>query len=213
MKNISERIISLEEARTALKCMRLGGLDPEEALESLEETVERIRRMTTAKLVEKIIEEKLSAVQRDYIKKYWYEQKNTAQIARECGVSQAGVYRTIERANEIIRELMTPLIMYQKDLSEVDVIPVIREALEITAAGNGNTASFCQALRNLRMERGIAPEVLAKALKISSDELNEIENGMRLPSLTTAIRYSVLFNIKIEMTFINGKGEYKWKKA
>ena len=213
MENVSERIISLEEARTALKCMRLGGLDPEEALESLEETVERIRRVTTAKLVEKIIEEKLSAVQRDYIKKYWYEQKNTAQIARECGVSQAGVYRTIERANEVIKELMTPLIMYQKDLSEVDVVPVIREALEISAAKNGNTASFCDALRSFRMERGIAPEVLAKALKISPDELNEIENGMRLPSLTTAIRYSVLFNIRIEMTFINGKGEYKWKKA
>lgn len=213
MENISERMISIEEARAALRCMRLGGLNEEEALESLDEVTDRIRKVTTAKLVENIIEEKLSAVQREYFKKYWYEQKNTAQIARECGVSQAGVYRAIERANETIKELMTPLIRYQQNLMTADVIPVTQEALEICSAGKCVSSSLCETLCNLRVEKGISPECLAKALKISTKELNEIESGMRVPSIVTAMRYSVLFNMELKMTFVNGKGVYEWKRA
>ena len=56
MNNISEKIISVEEAKTALRCMRLGGLSEEEALESLDEFVFRLRELTTARIVEKIIE-------------------------------------------------------------------------------------------------------------------------------------------------------------
>lgn len=213
MENISERVISFEEAKAALRCMRLGGLSEEEALESLDETAERIRKVTTAKLVESIIEEKLSAVQREYFTKYWYERKNTAQIARECGVSQAGVYRAIERANETIKELMTPLIRYQQNLMTADVVGVTQEALEICSAEKCVSSSFCDALRNLRVARGISQDCLSRALKISVRELNEIENGMRVPSIVTAMRYSVLFGIEIKMTFVNGKGVYEWKRA
>lgn len=213
MENISERMISLEEAKTALKCMRLSSLSEEEALESLEDVVERVRRVTTANLVTNIINEKLSEVQRDYIKKYWYEQKNTMQIARECGVSQAGVYRTIERANEIIKELMTPVIQYQKDLMTAEVVPLVQEAMETAASRESFTSSFCEELRNLRVSQGINEKSLSKALKISLKELEEIENGMRVPSITTAMRYSAIFNMEIKMTFVNGKGEYEWKKA
>ena len=214
MENVSERLISLEEAKTALKCMRLGGLNEEEAVESLDSVCERVRKVTTAKLVEDIIENRLSAVQRDYIKKYWYEQKNTAQIARECGVSQAGVYRTIERANEIIRELMTSVISYQKDLIQTEVEPVIlEESLEMCSARLGFTSSFCEMLRNLRAAQAIGIETLARALKISRRELEEIESGYRVPSAVTAMRYSALFGLEINMTFTNGRGKYQWKKV
>lgn len=214
MENVSERLISLEEAKTALKCMRLGGLDEEEALECLDDVCERVRRVTTAALVEDIIENKLSGVQREYIKKYWYEQKNTAQIARESGVSQAGVYRTIERANEIIKELMTPVLSYQKNLLLTEVKPVeFEDALEICSAKNSFTESFCEMLRNLRVAQAIKPETLARALKISQKELEEIESGFRIPSAVTVMRYSALFGMKITMTFINGRGNYKWEKA
>ena len=214
MENVSEKLISLEEAKTALKCMRLGGLNEEEAVESLDSVCERVRKVTTAKLVEDIIENRLSAVQRDYIKKYWYEQKNTAQIARECGVSQAGVYRTIERANEIIRELMTSVINYQKDLIVTEVEPVIlEEALEMCSARLSFTSSFCEMLRNLRVSQAIEPDTLARALKISRRELEEIESGYRVPSAVTAMRYSALFGLEINMTFTNGRGKYQWKKV
>lgn len=210
---MNERMISVEEARIALRCMRLGNLSEDEALETLDEVAERVRKVTISKLVEDIIEEKLSDIQRDYIRKYWYEQKNTAQIARESGVSQASVYRTIERANYIIKELMTPVIRYTEDISEVDVIPLAEEALEVCAARKMMTESFCEELRNLRVGLAITPEALARALKISIKELEEIESGRRIPSIVTAMRYSAIFEMKIKMTFINGRGIYEWEKA
>lgn len=212
-KKMSERMISVEEAKEALKCMRLGGLSEEEALETLDEAAERVRKVTMSKLVERIIEEKLSDVQRECIKKYWYEQKNTAQIARENGVSQANVYRTIERANEIIKELMTPVVMYVQDVQEAEIIPVVQESMEIVSARKSMTASFCEALRNIRVENAIQPEVLAGALKISVKELEEIESGRRVPSIVTAMRYTVIFGMEIKMTFVNGRGFYEWEKV
>ena len=214
MENISEKVISLEEARTALRCMRLGGLNEEEALECLDSVSERVRKVTLAGLVESIIENNLSDVQREYIKKYWYEQKSTAQIARECGVSQAGVYRTIERANQIIKELMTPVINYHRDLISSDIEPVVLEdSFEICAARKRFGSSLCEALRDMRVSRGIDCKTFANALKISVKELEEIEDGHRIPSIITAMRYSALFGIEIKMTFINGRGNYEWKKA
>ena len=206
-------MISLGEAKTALRCMRLSGLDEEEALDCIDDVAERVRKVTMSKLVEGIIEENLSDLQREYIKQYWYEQKNTAQIARENGVSQASVYRTIERANEIIKELMSPVVKYAEDSVEADVITITQEAMEICTARKQMTESFCEALRNIRVGYAITPEALARALKISVRELEEIESGRRVPSIVTAMRYSAIFEMEIKMTFVNGRGVYEWKKV
>ena len=210
---MSEKMISLGEAKTALRCMRLSNLSEEEALDCIDETAECVRKVTMSKLVEDIIEENLSDLQREYIKEYWYEQKNTAQIARECGVSQASVYRTIERANEIIKDLMSPVVRYAEDNIEADVIAVTQEAMEICMARKSMTKSFCEALRNIRVGYAIKPETLARALKISVRELEEIESGRRVPSIVTAMRYSAIFEMEIKMTFVNGKGVYEWEKV
>ena len=213
MEEASERMISLSEAKVALRCMRLGGLNEEEALECLDEVIDRVRGVTAAGLVEDIIEENLTEVQRDYIRKYWYEQKNTSQIARECGVSQASVYRTIERANEIIKELMTPVMKYRENLKNADVVPLVQQAMEISAAGKRIPSSFCEMLRNLRVANAVTQETLARALKITLSELNEIENGHRVPSIVTAMRYTAIFGLEITMNFVNGRGIYEWKKV
>ena len=213
MNNISEKIISLEEAKTALRCMRLGGLSEEEALESLDEFVFRLRELTTAKIVEKIIENELTPIQKRVMKLYLYDGMNTSQIGKALGVSQPNAYQTLMRANEGIVRLMTPLVEYQNDIAKAELVPMqVNRALEICAAKNGNTNSFCAELRNLRVSYAISEQRLSANLKISVRELSEIESGKKLPSLTTAIRYSALFNAEIEMRFKNGKGDYSCKR-
>ena len=91
MKGISDEVISVEEAMAALRCMRLGGFNESEALESIDSLVERIRKLGTAKLVDDIIETDLSENQRIFVQEYWFSGKSTAQIARERGMSQANV--------------------------------------------------------------------------------------------------------------------------
>ena len=77
MKDISNEVISLEEARAALKCMRLCSFDENEALESIDSLVSRIRKVGTARLVEEIIENRLSDTQRRFMKEYWFPENDS----------------------------------------------------------------------------------------------------------------------------------------
>ena len=75
---------------------------------------------------------------------------NTSQIGKALGVSQPNAYQTLMRANEGIVRLMTPLVEYQNDIAKAELVPLqVNRALEICAAKNGNTNSFCAELSNL----------------------------------------------------------------
>lgn len=214
MKNISDEVISVEEARAALRCMRLCSFDETEALESVESLVHRIRKVGTARLVEEIIEKKLSETQKHFVKEFWFNEKNTAQIARENGVSQANVYRTISRANETIKELITPLVMYHNDLVITEIEPLyFNEIMNITSVSERKRISLSEQLKYIRLSNAVTSEQLAKAVCITVGELEKIENGKKLPSLEVLERYSRIFNVEINLKFINGKGRYEWKKA
>lgn len=214
MKRISDEIISVEEARAALRCMLRCGLNEEEALESIDSVVERIRKVSTSKLVEEIIETRLSQTQRLFIKEYWYQNKNTAQIARENDVSQANVYRTIARANETIKDLLTPLYKYYMDLSDVKINPLyVEETLKICSAANSSREELSEKLKNLRISKAVTPEQLAQAVCITVKDLELIENGKKEPTVALLNRYSKVFGIEINLKITDGKGRYEWKEV
>ena len=214
MKNISEQVISVEEAEAALRCMRLSGLDEYEALESVEGLVERIRKISTAKLVEDIIETRLTENQRIFVQEYWFSGKNTAQIARERGLSQASVYRTIERANDTIKELLQPLIMYQRDLPDVQVAPLfLGEIMGICSSGASKEGDLGSQLKSIRQSAAVTPEQAAEAMCITVRQLKNIEDGKAEPSLELVQRISAVFGIRFNLEFVNGRRKYEWKKA
>lgn len=214
MKNISDKVVSVEEARAALRCMRLCSFDEGEALESIESLIHRIRRVGTARLVEEVIENRLSETQRRFIKEYWYENKNTAQIARENGVSQANVYRTIARANEAIKDFITPLVMYHSDLTDVRLQPLyLEEIMRISSASKKKGECIADQLKNIRLSNGVKPEQLAKAVCITLKELEMIESGRKKPTVDLILKYSKVFGIEISLKFEKGKGRYEWKEV
>lgn len=213
MNNFSEKTLSLEEAKTALRCMKLGDLSEEEALDCLEDFAFGIRNVTTSKLVEEIIEKELTPLQTEVMKMYLYENLGVVQIGRIIGLSQSAVSKLIIRANNTIVRLLTPLIKYQNDISEAEIVPFqVSKLLNICAARNGNTDSFCEGLKNLRIAYDISLDRLASNLKTSRAELEAIENGRKIPSLTTSMRYSALFDVEIVMKFKNGRGFYSCKR-
>ncbi len=214
MKNISDEVVSVEEARAALRCMRLCSFDEGEALESIESLIHRIRKVGMARLVEEVIENRLSATQRQFIKEYWYENKNTAQIARENGVSQANVYRTIARANEAIRDFIKPLVMYHSDLTDVRVQPLyLEEIMKISSASKRKGEGIAEQLKNIRLSNGVKPEQLARAVCITQKELEMIESGKKKPTVDLILKYSKVFGIEISLKFEKGKGRYEWKEV
>lgn len=147
------------------------------------------------------------------MKMYLYDNMGVAQIGRVLGLSQAAASKIVVRANNTIVKLMTPLIKYQSDISDAQLVPVkVGKLLDICAARNGNAASFCEELRNLRIAYDIGAEQLSSNLKISKWDLAAIEEGRKIPSITTAMRYSALFDVEIEMKFKNGRGFYSCKR-
>ncbi|MBR3836004.1 MAG: transcriptional regulator [Clostridia bacterium] len=214
MNTISDTVISVEEARTALRCMRLCNLDEYEALESVDSLVERIRRISMAKLVESIIETKLTENQRTVVQSFWFSEKNTSQIARELGVSQSNVYRTLTRANETIKELLTPLVTYFSDLPDVQVAPVIfRETMKTCSAREGEADTLSAVLTNIRLSKAVAPECAAQAMCITVKELVKIESGKVNPTVDYIRRFSQAFNVELNFSIVNGKGRYEWKEV
>lgn len=214
MNNISNRVISLEEAKSALRCMRLSGLSEEESLESLDSFTERLRKVTTSQLVSDIIENKLTPTQRDFIKEYWYNGKNTSQIARDYGVSQSHVYRTIARANDTIKELMAGVIAYQQDLTDASLVPLrVKDSLKICAARNSHAEELGEKLKNLRIANAVPAEELAEMLGCSIKDLKSIESGKKIPPLSLLLRYSKIFGANITIELINGRSFYQCKKA
>lgn len=214
MKNISDEVLSVEEAKAALRCMRLCSFDEEEALESIDSFVHRIRKVGMAKLIEEIVENHLSSTQKLFFKEYWYNNKNTVQIARENGVSQANVYRAVSRANETVRAMLTPLMMYQHDLSQVNMLPLYaEEIIKISSAMRRENRGLNDLLKSIRVSNAVTSEDMARAVCITMKELEAIESGRKEPSVTILARYSEIFGIEIEMKINNGKGRYEWRRA
>lgn len=214
MKNISDEVLSLEEAKAALRCMRLCSFDEEEALESIDSFVHRIRKVGMAKLVDEIVENHLSSTQKLFFKEYWYNNKNTVQIARENGVSQANVYRTVSRANETVKAMLTPLMMYQHDLSQVNMLPLYaEEIIKISSARQRENRGLNDLLKSIRVANAVTSEDMARAVCITVKELEAIENGKKEPPVTILARYSEIFGIEIEMKINNGKGRYEWRRV
>lgn len=213
MKTYSEKVLSIGEVRTALRCMQLGDLSVDEALDCLDEFAFQIRNVTMAKIVEDIIENELTPVQTEVMKMYLYENMGVMQISRIVDMSQAAVSKMIVRANNTLTRLMTPLIRYQSDISDAEFVPMkLSKLLEICAAKNGNASTLGEILTNLRVAYDIGTKRLASNLKISEWDLAAIENGKKIPSIITAMRYSALFDVEIEMKFKNGRGFYSCKR-
>lgn len=213
MNGVSEKMISVEEAKAALRCMRLSGLDEEEALESMDDFVFRIRDITMAGIVEDIIKNEITPAQYRVMKLYLYDGMTPTEIGRSLGISQSTAYNTIARVNSLIARLLSPLIKYLDNLNDVTVTPLlIGKLYDICASRKSEERNFCTKLKNLRLSYAISEESLAKNLRISQRELYDIESGRKIPSLTVVMRYSALFEVEINMNFKNGKGVYVCRK-
>ena len=64
-------------------------------------------------------------------------------------------------------------------------------------------------VEELRKEKGLNQEELAKALKVSRQTISSIENGKYNPSLDLAFEIAEFFGKKIEEIFIYERGDAK----
>ena len=62
-------------------------------------------------------------------------------------------------------------------------------------------------LEDLRRERGMNQEELARALRVSRQTIGSLENGRYNPSITLAFKIARYFGLSIEEVFIYEEGQ------
>lgn len=211
MNSISENLISIQEARAALRCIQRHGFSVEEGLETIDDFVNRVRTINLAWLLNYLIEKRLSPFQRDVIRLCCFEDISAAATAKKLEVSVRTVYAAINKSKEILKGYLEPVIMYITNLDSTELVPIfVDEALKINRAQKASGATAAQALKNARASLALDLGQCAKALNISEKDLISIEKALKSPSLKELERYSEVLGIKFRIEIEKGKGDLKW---
>lgn len=192
--------------------MRQCDLSPEEAMETVESYVERVRRLSLSDLTNYIIENKLSQVQRQVIRDYWFSGIPPAQTAERLHLSLSAVYAARSKAQRIIREYLEPLMMYFQDLPRREELPPVETYLAILRAKKQKAAKANETLKNIRISHAVTLQALAGALGISEAALQKIEQGRQDITLHLLQKYNEIFHISISLEYGVENGGITWKE-
>ena len=163
--------------------------------ESPAEYAWRKREVDMASLLELAIENELTPTEREVVKLYWYDSETVTSIANRKGINPSAVNRTLLRANEKLENVLKYAVLYQNELNNENVVPIILGRARVIAAAKnmtGNTAG--ERITILRRSRNITKDKLASALGISKKRLENIENNV-IPDGNELLLLSVFFDV------------------
>ena len=213
MNTITDNSILIEEARLALTEMRKQGFDAQEGLETIGSYVNRIRAVSISELMNYVIENRLTEIQQQTLRDYWFNDITPAETAQRLGIAVRTVYASRAKAQQVLKDYLEPLVMYLRNLPSADFMSaVICEAQSILRAKNTSHNSLENALKNIRLSFGAEISLAAKVLGIGENELIKKEKRNCKPTIRELEAYSKAFGTKIILEFDNGNGEIKWKK-
>lgn len=155
----------------------------------------RKREVDMSKLLELAIENELTDTEREVVKLYWYDSETASSIAKKKGINPSAVVRTLARANEKIENVLKYAVIYQNDINNEAVIPVVLGRARVIATAKrslGHTAG--ERISKLRKAQNLTKDVLASALGISTKRLDNIENNVT-PDVNEVLSLSVFFNV------------------
>ncbi len=213
MNSITDNLISIEEANFALRCMKEHLFTPQEAMDSIETVVNRVRNIDMAHLVNHIIDTKLSAVQRHVVRRCCLEGVSVSQCAGELGLSQRAVYAAKNKGVEIIEEYLEPLVMYFRNLSGREVVPLFAaNSLKILASQLHKQGEAETILKNIRTAYDVSTQDIAKMSGVREKDILSAEKGSRPVSVDEIENYSRIFGVNITLEFDKGKVTAIWKE-
>ncbi len=202
MNTITDKMISLEEARFALNNITKNSFSVEEAIETVDSYVERVRLVNLAWLTDYIIQTRLTEIQRNVIKQIVFEMKSANECARELGVSLRAVYSAKSKALEIIGGYIEPILMYFQNLTDKgDVSPFLHSALQVLAAQKALDKSGGNLLKKIRLSCGADIQLTSRITGYSEKEINSLESGVKEISVSILEKYAKAFNFKMFFEF------------
>ena len=213
MNSITDNLISVEEAKFALRCMREHLFNEQEAMDSIETVVNRVRNIDMAHLTNHIIDTKLSAVQRHVIRRCCLDGGSVSQCAAELGLSLRAIYSARTKGLEIIEEYLEPLVMYFRNLPGRETVPLFAaNSLKILASQSQSKSEAGNMLRNIRTAYSVSSQDIAKMSGVREKDILSSEKGARPVSVDEIENYSRIFGVNITLEFKEGKVNAVWKK-
>lgn len=213
MNSITDNMISLEEARYALQCMKNLSFSVEESLETIDGYIDRVRDVNMAWLTNYVIDTRLSEMQRSVIRRCCFDEISVADCAEELGVSLRAVYSAKAKAMDIIGGYLEPLVMYFRNLSDKEKVPLfVNRSMEILSAQKAAEGKVGNIMKNIRVSQGADISIASKMTGVSEKEIHALEKGMKQPTIEELKKYSQAFGVKITLEIDKGNGELKWKK-
>lgn len=213
MNSITDNLISVEEARFALRCMREYLFNEQEAMDSIETVVNRVRNIDMAHLTNHIIDTKLSAVQRHVIRRCCFDGVSVSQCAAELGLSLRAIYSARAKGLEIIEEYLEPLVMYFRNFPGRETVPLFAaNSLKILASQSQSKSETGNMLRNIRTAYSVSAQDIAKMSGVREKDILSAEKGSRPVSVDEIENYSRIFGVNITLEFKEGKVNAEWKK-
>ncbi len=163
-------------------------------IESPYDYLERKRKVDLSNLVYRIIEDELSPMQQDVIKRVKFGGENAEVIAHEYSVDVSAVYKTLSRSVKHIRNSLKYVIYYQRNCFEKTISSLeMEKILVLTSFKYFSPCSIAHRLRKLAAEKNFTLEDIVNCIDIDLCKLRLIFNGQALPDCRELVKLSALF--------------------
>ena len=142
--------------------------------EELEDWLIRQRKEELYALVRRVIRNEFSKEDKLLIDLKWYKGLSADEISKKTGISRAGVYRRIDKINDVLYEKLKYAMEYRFGIKERT--PVVTVLCDMKNRAEGETAvSVAVRLRTLRAGSHISPSDLSRCTGITEGRLLSLE--------------------------------------
>ena len=142
--------------------------------EELEDWLIRQRKEELYALVRRVIRNEFSKEDKLIIDLKWYKGLSADEISKKTGISRAGVYRRIDKINDVLYEKLKYAMEYRFGIKERT--PVVTVLCDMKNRAEGETSvSVAVRLKSLRFGQHISLEDLSRCTGISEARLMNLE--------------------------------------
>ena len=142
--------------------------------EELDDWLIRQRKEELCALVRRVIKNEFSQEEKLLIDLKWYKGMSAEEISRKTGISRAGVYRKLDKINEVLYEKLKYALEYRFGITERT--PAVTIISSVKSCVGGETAvSVSSRLRFLRTSQHISTDKLSQCTGIEEGRIINLE--------------------------------------
>lgn len=165
--------------------------------QELEEWLIRQRKEELYALVRRVIRNEFSKEDKLLIDLKWYQGMSADEISKKTGISRAGVYRRIDKINDVLYEKLKYAMEYRFGIKERT--PVVAVLSDMKSRREGETAvSVAVRLRSLRAGQHISVAELCRYTGISEARLSSLEKYAGDLTSRELIRLSSFYKVSTD---------------